>query len=228
MKYVLQAEGVSKSYRDGEKSIDVLQGVDLSLKPGEFASIEGASGVGKSTLLNILGALQPADSGEIVVAGTNLKEYQAKELLHEYRKRHIGFIFQNHYLMPDFTVLENVMIPLLVDRKEVQKAKERATEVLKRVGLGERVNHYPSEISGGESQRAAVARALAGRPSLILADEPTGNLDTANTENFISLLKELRKNDELTILTVTHEAALAEATSKRYRLLRGKLEKITC
>ncbi|MES0489417.1 MAG: ABC transporter ATP-binding protein [Leptospirales bacterium] len=225
MSAILKLESVGKSYEDGENKIDVLKSVSLTMKKGDFFSIQGPSGSGKSTLLNVIGALTLPDTGELSLNGKTISSYYKSGLIHEYRLKHIGFVFQNHHLMPDFTILENVMMPLLISKISQKEAKERALAILDKVGMVERAGHHPSQVSGGESQRAGVARAVITRPSIILADEPTGNLDQKNSEKFIKLLLDLREHEGLTVLVVTHDRALAGAASKRFTLTDGSLSK---
>lgn len=223
MSSILKLESIGKSYEDGENKIDVLKNISFSMKKGDFFSIQGPSGSGKSTLLNIIGALTLPDTGELFLDGKKISSYYKSGTIHEYRLNHIGFVFQNHHLMPDFSILENVMMPLLISKVSQKEAKERALAILDKVGMVDRADHHPSQVSGGESQRAGVARAVITRPSIILADEPTGNLDQKNSEKFINLLLDLRENEDLTVLVVTHDRALAEAASKRYILTSGTL-----
>jgi len=220
---ILKVRNLCKSYLDGQNSIYVLEDLNLDLYEGEFVSIRGVSGTGKSTLLNLLGALDRADSGLIEVLGESLAKYQQRNKLNLYRAKMIGFIFQNHYLMHDFTVVENVMLPLLLRKKSRGEARKEAMDMLDQVGLVDRAHHYPNEISGGESQRVAVARAIVGQPPMILADEPTGNLDVKTTEKLIELLQRLQKERNLSILVVTHEDRLAMVAEKRYEMKAGKL-----
>jgi len=226
MSVVLKAENIKKNYRDGEVTVEVLHNISLELKNGDFVSIQGASGAGKSTLLSILGAILLPDSGSVIINGKSLEQYKKEGKLHEYRKQHIGFIFQNHYLLPDFTAVENVMMSLLIRGEKKSVAYDRAMETLKSVGLGDRARHFPSQLSGGESQRVAVARAVVHKPDIILADEPTGNLDSQNTQNFIQILKNLQQSNHLTILVVTHEADLADVAATKYYMKDGKLSVI--
>jgi ABC-type lipoprotein export system ATPase subunit len=226
MSVVLKTNNLKKSYRDGEITVDVIHDVNLELNKGDFVSIQGASGAGKSTLLNILGAILLPDSGSVTVNGKSLAEYEKEGKLHEYRKQHVGFVFQNHYLLPDFTAVENVMMSLLIRGEKRNVARERSVETLENVGLKDRANHYPSQLSGGESQRVAVARAVVHKPDIILADEPTGNLDSNNRQNFIRILKDLQTLHHLTILVVTHEAELADVASRKYFMKDGILSVI--
>lgn len=223
MSELLKVEDLRKTYKDGETQVEVLKGIDLTMQRGDFASIRGASGAGKSTFLNLLGALDIPDNGSIEVDGENLLKHHKSNTIHLYRRKQIGLIFQNHYLMPDFTVVENVMIPLLMLKQKKKQAHEAAMQMLKNVGIEHRASHYPSQISGGESQRAAVARALVHSPPLVLADEPTGNLDSKNTANLIDLLARLQKEQQLTILVVTHEEDLASVAQQQYEMHDGLL-----
>ncbi|MCB1201911.1 MAG: ABC transporter ATP-binding protein [Leptospiraceae bacterium] len=223
MSVCLQTKDLVKRYRDGELDVEVLRGVNLTVETGEFVSIRGVSGAGKSTLLNLLGALDTPDSGDIIVDGMSIREYQRRGELHIYRNAKTGLIFQNHYLMPDFSVIENVMMPLLIRGENGKKARIAAQEMLERVGLAHRTTHFPEQISGGESQRVAVARAMVHKPPLILADEPTGNLDSKNRGRFIDLLARLQGDYQLTVIVVTHEDDLANAARTQYLMAEGSL-----
>ena len=223
MSVILEVKDLHKSYMDGEKSVEVLKGINLSLEAGQFGAIVGASGAGKSTLLSLIGALLKPDMGEIIVSGDSLSTYYKNGNINMYRKNHIGFIFQNHYLMPDFTILENVMMPLIVQNRNKKESMQMAEEILEKVGILNRKDHYPSQVSGGESQRAAAARAIVKKPSIILADEPTGNLDSVNTEKFINLLRDLQSQEQLTVLVVTHERRLAESAEITFNISDGKI-----
>lgn len=220
---ILEVADLHKTYRDGEILAEVLKGISFSVAPGEFVAIQGPSGAGKSTLLNLLGALDKPDSGRIIIDGLELTSQVRPERIDLFRRDKIGFIFQNHYLMQEFTVLENVMLPLRIQGKTIAEAREQAEAVLNRVGMAHRTHHYPSQISGGESQRVAVARAVAKSPPLVLADEPTGNLDSDNRAKFIEVLNTLQAEDRLTVIVVTHEAELAMAASRRLLMRDGKL-----
>ena len=208
----------------GGSRVEVLKDISLKMKKGEFISIQGISGVGKSTLLNLIGALDRPDSGEILLARKSLSEWQRTNSLYLYRRQKIGFIFQYHYLMSDFTVMENIMIPLLMEGYSRKKAAEKSGALLSEIGLYERRHHFPEQISGGESQRAAVARAIIHDPDLVLADEPTGNLDMKNTMQFIDILKRMQSEYKLSILTATHENELAQAAEKTYSMVDGKIK----
>lgn len=221
---ILEVFDIHKTYRDGEVMAEVLKGISFTVNAGEFVAIQGPSGAGKSTLLNLLGALDKPDSGKIVIDGLELTSEVKIDRIDLFRRDKVGFIFQNHYLMQEFTVLENVMLPLRIQGKSYAEAEEAATRVLTRVGLAHRLVHFPSQISGGESQRVAVARAVVKNPPLILADEPTGNLDSDNRARFIDVLNTLQAEDKLTVIVVTHEAELAMAASRRLLMRDGKLE----
>jgi lipoprotein-releasing system ATP-binding protein len=220
----LVARDIRKSYDTARGPVPVLEGVDLDLKRGDAVSLMGPSGSGKSTLLYILGALEPPTSGSVTLDGSNPYELGDKEQS-SFRNRHIGFVFQDHCLMPQCTVLENVLIPTLVSdgRKEY---RTRALELLERVGLGDRLDHLPSELSGGEKQRVAIARALIGSPSVVLCDEPTGNLDRKSAEHVATMLLDLHRAHDTMLVVVTHSLDLADRFPVRYemtdRLLRAR------
>lgn len=205
---VLQASGISKTFRGTGVDIEVLHNVDLTVRKAEVLCIVGASGVGKSTLLHILGSLDDPDVGEIRIGGRLIQGLRGKEL-DRLRNKVIGFIFQFHFLLPEFTALENVMIPRLIDGEGTGPAADRAKYWLKKVGLGERLTHKPSEMSGGEQQRVAVARALAGEPEVVLADEPTGNLDDATGEEVHALIRTLANDEAKSFIVVTHKRSFA-------------------
>ncbi len=200
----IQASDIHKSFG----ALEVLRGVDLSVAKGELVAIMGASGAGKTTLLEILGTLSRPSSGSLLIEGTDVTSLGDRELA-AFRGRRIGFVFQAHHLLPEFTALENVMIPALIAGRSTSQARSRATELLTRLGLGDRLGHKPSELSGGEQQRTAIARALINEPAVLLADEPTGNLDSVTKEEIHSLLLELRRELGQTIVIVTHDPALA-------------------
>ncbi len=223
---ILKVKNIRKSYILDRQKILILKGIDLDMRIGEFASIQGVSGVGKSTFLNLIGAVDKSDSGEVFLDGRNLESWRDKNILHIYRREKIGFIFQDHFLIPDFTVLENVCVPLLLRGENKKKTFEKGISLLEEIGLSERKNHFPHQISGGESQRASMLRAMIHQPSLILADEPTGNLDINNTLKFIELLQKMQQEKSLSILVATHETELANAAEKRYQMIDGNIAMI--
>lgn len=202
--------------------LEVLKGVSLDIAKGETVSIVGASGAGKTTLLQILGTLMPADGGSVEIAGTDVGALNDKRLS-QFRNRHIGFVFQFHHLLPEFTAAENVMLPALIGGMSRREAEHRAAELLEMVGLSARATHKPSALSGGEQQRAAIARALVNRPSVVLADEPTGTLDTRNRDEIYRLLSDVRERFGQTIVIVTHDERLAEQTDRKIVMSDGKI-----
>jgi lipoprotein-releasing system ATP-binding protein len=214
---VLQASGVSKTFRGTGSDIEVLKNVDISVRKAEVVGIVGASGVGKSTLLHILGSLDHPDSGEIRIGGQSIQGLKGKEL-DRLRNKVIGFIFQFHFLLPEFTALENVMIPRLIDGEAINPATERAKYWLNKVGLGGRLMHKPPELSGGEQQRVAVARALAGEPEVVLADEPTGNLDYDTGEEIHELIRTMSREEQRTFVVVTHKRDFARYADRVLQL----------
>lgn len=202
--------------------LEVLKGVSLDIAKGETVSIVGASGAGKTTLLQILGTLMPADGGSVEIAGTDVGALNDRRLS-QFRNRHIGFVFQFHHLLPEFTAAENVMLPALIGGMSRREAEHRAAELLEMVGLSARATHKPSALSGGEQQRAAIARALVNRPSVVLADEPTGTLDTRNRDEIYRLLSDVRERFGQTIVIVTHDERLAEQTDRKIVMSDGKI-----
>ncbi len=202
--------------------LEVLKGVSLDIAKGETVSIVGASGAGKTTLLHILGTLMPADGGSVEIAGIDVGALNDRRLS-QFRNRHIGFVFQFHHLLPEFTAAENVMLPALIGGMSRREAEHRAAELLEMVGLSARATHKPSALSGGEQQRAAIARALVNRPSVVLADEPTGNLDTRNRDEIYRLLSDVRERFGQTIVIVTHDERLAEQTDRKIVMSDGKI-----
>jgi len=212
-KPILQCQSVTKRYSQGDLDVEVLKGVDLIINEGERVAIMGASGSGKSTLLHVLGGLDKPTSGSVVLNGVNLDQVGSGALA-KLRNKSLGFIYQSHHLLGEFTVLENVAMPLLIAGLAVTEARVRAIELLKRVGLGHRIEHKPGELSGGERQRAAVARALINKPAVVLADEPTGNLDSKTAEQVYELMLELNQELKVSFLVVTHDHELATKIGK--------------
>ena len=214
--------GLNKVYQTGSSQLHVLRDVDLEVAHGEMVAIVGASGVGKSTLLHLLGGLDRADAGSIRVGETDLLSLSDPALV-EFRNRHVGFVFQFHHLLPEFDAVENVEMPMRIARMPLGEARRRSTELLSRVALGERAAHRPNMLSGGEQQRVAVARALVMRPALLLADEPTGDLDETTGDALHGLLREMHAEHGLTSIIATHNPRLAAACDRVLRLERGQL-----
>jgi lipoprotein-releasing system ATP-binding protein len=210
---ILHCHQLTKRYDQGGLDVEVLRGVNLNIGIGERVAIMGASGSGKSTLLHLLGGLEKASGGEVVLDGVNINQVSASKLA-RLRNKSLGFIYQSHHLLGEFTVLENVAMPLLIGGESVKQARIRASELLQRVGLGHRIEHKPGELSGGERQRAAVARALINKPCLILADEPTGNLDSKTADQVYQLMLELNQELNVSFLVVTHDHELAARMGK--------------
>jgi lipoprotein-releasing system ATP-binding protein len=218
----LEAHAISKTYPVGQTRITVLRDLDLDVEKGEMVAIMGASGVGKSTLLHVLGGLDRADQGTVAVGGTTLSSLSDAEVV-QFRNRHIGFVFQFHHLLPEFNALENAEMPMRIARMPMAEARARAEELLLRVRLHDRFTHRPGMLSGGEQQRVAVARALAMRPSLFLADEPTGDLDEATADSLHELLREMHTAYGITSVIATHNPRLAAACHRTLRLEAGRL-----
>lgn len=218
---MIELKNIYKIYEMAGETLTALEDVSLSINQGDFTSIMGPSGSGKSTLMNVVGLLDSFDRGEYILNGQNISEYSEKELA-GIRNKEIGFVFQSFNLMPRMSVLENVMLPLVYAGVSFSDRKERAMEALEKVGLGNRVNHRPNEISGGQKQRVAIARSIVNKPAVVLADEPTGNLDSTTAEEIIRIFQELNR-DGATIIMVTHEREVAEYTKKIVHLRDGKL-----
>lgn len=215
---MIQVEGIIKSFGQ----LQVLKGIDLNINKGEVVSIVGPSGAGKTTLLQIMGTLDRADAGMVIINGTDVSRMKEKELS-AFRNREIGFVFQFHQLLPEFTALENVTIPALIKGVSATEARSQAMDMLKFLGLADRASHKPAELSGGEKQRVAVARALINNPSVVLADEPSGSLDTKNKEELHNLFFELRDKLGQTFVIVTHDEGLAGQTDRTIHMLDGRI-----
>ena len=214
----LQARDINKVFRSGDEELVVLEDVNLEVSRGEVLAITGASGVGKSTLLHIMGTLERPSGGELKIDGQRVFELSETETAH-FRNRHIGFVFQFHHLLPEFTALENVLLPGMIAGIDLAQLRTYATELLGSVGLQDRIEHRPGELSGGECQRVAVARALAMKPKIVLADEPSGNLDTASSATLHGMIKDLAKAENQTFVIMTHDQSLASDADRV-----GKLE----
>ena len=221
---LLSAKGLHKTYLLGQRSLEVLRGVDVELRRGDFLALRGASGAGKSTLLHLLGGLDAPNQGEIRLAGRNLATLSRRELA-RLRNEEVGFIFQAYYLLPELDALENVCLPARMARRSAAEAEARGHDLLARVGLKDRVEHKPYELSGGEQQRVAIARSLINEPDLILADEPTGNLDSHTGEEIIELLCALRGEKQTTLIMATHDARVAARAPKVVELVDGQIKR---
>ncbi len=222
MSKFLKIKGIAKSFQSGNERLQILVDLALDLERGQMLAVTGASGSGKSTFLHLVGGMDTADAGRILLEGVDVTRLAGKELA-EFRNRKIGFIFQFHHLLPEFSALENVMFPLLLRRTPFPQARQEAQDLLDEVGLADRGHHKPGQLSGGEQQRVAVARALVGRPSLLLGDEPTGNLDEHTSEAIYQLLLEVHRTHRLTSIIVTHNPKLAALCEMEKRLQEGKL-----
>jgi lipoprotein-releasing system ATP-binding protein len=218
----LEGRGLAKAYRSDGRGVEVLRNLDIAVARGEMVAIVGASGVGKSTLMHLLGTLDVPDEGTVLLEGRDLFALDETERT-ALRNRTIGFIFQFHHLLPEFSAVENVAMPLLIARRPVAEAMERARKLLTELGLAERIEHRPAQLSGGEQQRVAVARALVTSPSLILADEPTGNLDSRTSRDLIALFRNLHRDRGLTSVIVTHSAAIASVCDRVLYMEDGKV-----
>jgi lipoprotein-releasing system ATP-binding protein len=219
---LIEARGVHKSYVLGRRSVEVLRGIDLHVRRGEFMAIQGASGAGKSTLLHLLGGLDAPNAGEVRFRQNNLAELSAKELA-SFRNLKVGFVFQAYHILPELDALENVCLPARMARVDPAEAEARGRQLLDRVGLGSRMDHKPYELSGGEQQRVAVARALINKPELLLADEPTGNLDSHTGHEIIELLQSLRGERQTTLIIATHDSKVAAQAPRVVMLEDGQI-----
>jgi lipoprotein-releasing system ATP-binding protein len=220
---ILQTINIFKSFQTTKKiKLNVLKGISLEIQKEKITVIVGASGAGKSTLLHLLGGLDRPDSGEIIYDDKNIFDF-SEDKLAKFRNKNVGFVFQFHHLLPEFTAVENVMIPQLIDGTNLAKAKNHSEELLNTVGLNERLYHKPAELSGGEQQRVAVARAMANHPKIIFADEPTGNLDSANGEEIHKLILDLKTNLGVTFVIVTHNQSLVNLADQIYEIKDGKI-----
>jgi ABC-type lipoprotein export system ATPase subunit len=220
---LLSARGLSKNYSMGKRTLEVLRGVDLDVARGEFLALRGASGAGKSTLLHLIGGLDLPNAGEIFFDGQNLVAFSEGKLTH-FRNRRVGFVFQAYHLLPELTALENVCLPARMARISVASSAARSRELLALVGLKDRLDHKPSELSGGEQQRVAIARALINGPELLLADEPTGNLDSHTGGEIIELLKSLRVQSAMTLVIATHDVKVAAHAERVIELVDGRIQ----
>lgn len=219
---MIELKGITKTYELGGEVIYALDNVDLKVEKGDFIAIMGPSGSGKSTLANVIGGLDEPDKGEVLIDGTNIANI-GDNALSEYRNKKIGFIFQSFNLQPTYTALENVMIPLIFARVPVNERKKRAADCLRAVGLEDRLKHLPSQLSGGQRQRVCIARALATNPEVIIADEPTGNLDSKKGEEIVHLLKDLNQQAKITLIVITHDPLVAKQADRVLNIKDGRL-----
>ncbi|HIF5499981.1 TPA: lipoprotein-releasing ABC transporter ATP-binding protein LolD [Pasteurella multocida] len=220
--HLLHCQHITKYYQEGSQQTQVLKDVSFSMQAGELVAIVGSSGSGKSTLLHLLGGLDQPTSGEVFIQNQSLQKINANQLA-QLRNQYLGFVYQFHHLMADFSALENVMMPMLIGKQNKLEAQDRAEKMLTAVGLSHRISHRPSALSGGERQRVAIARSLVNHPALVLADEPTGNLDRKTTESIFDLIKQLNQEQNIAFLLVTHDLALAEKLSRRLVMQDGVL-----
>ncbi len=219
---LLSCQNITKFYQEGTQQTEVLKQVSFSMQPSELVAIVGSSGSGKSTLLHTLGGLDQPSSGEVFIKGQSLQQMSPNALA-KLRNQYLGFVYQFHHLMADFTALENVMMPMLIGQQNKTEAQDRAEQILSAVGLQHRISHRPSALSGGERQRVAIARALVNNPALVLADEPTGNLDHKTTESIFELIQQLNQEKQIAFLLVTHDLNLAEKLNRRLIMQDGVL-----
>ena len=219
---LLSCQNITKFYQEGTQQTEVLKQVSFSMQPSELVAIVGSSGSGKSTLLHTLGGLDQPSSGEVFIKGQSLQQMTPNALA-KLRNQYLGFVYQFHHLMADFTALENVMMPMLIGQQNKTEAQDRAEQILSAVGLQHRISHCPSALSGGERQRVAIARALVNNPALVLADEPTGNLDHKTTESIFELIQQLNQEKQIAFLLVTHDLNLAEKLNRRLIMQDGVL-----
>ncbi|EFU67728.1 lipoprotein-releasing ABC transporter ATP-binding protein LolD [Aggregatibacter segnis] len=219
---LLSCQNITKFYQEGTQQTEVLKQVSFSMQPSELVAIVGSSGSGKSTLLHTLGGLDQPSSGEVFIKGQSLQQMTPNALA-KLRNQYLGFVYQFHHLMADFTALENVMMPMLIGQQNKTEAQDRAEQILSAVGLQHRISHRPSALSGGERQRVAIARALVNNPALVLADEPTGNLDHKTTESIFELIQQLNQEKQIAFLLVTHDLNLAEKLNRRLIMQDGML-----
>jgi len=223
MDIVVRLVALTRRFEMGDADVDALRGVDLSIARGEFVALVGPSGSGKSTVLNLIGGLDRPTSGQVWINGTELSDSD-EQTLTRHRRQHVGFVFQSFNLLPRLTAVENVALPLMFSDVPEKERQARARALLERVGLGHRLSHRPTELSGGEQQRVAIARALVGQPALLLADEPTGNLDTKTGAEIMALLKELNQEQGLTLVVVTHDPEVAAFANRVVKLRDGRVE----
>ena len=219
---LLSCQNITKFYQEGTQQTEVLKQVSFSMQPSELVAIVGSSGSGKSTLLHTLGGLDQPSSGDVFIKGQSLQQMSPNALA-KLRNQYLGFVYQFHHLMADFTALENVMMPMLIGQQNKTEAQDRAEQILSAVGLQHRISHRPSALSGGERQRVAIARALVNNPALVLADEPTGNLDHKTTESIFELIQQLNQEKQIAFLLVTHDLSLAEKLNRRLIMQDGVL-----
>ncbi|HRG69527.1 MAG: ABC transporter ATP-binding protein [Saprospiraceae bacterium] len=215
---MIECKGIKKLYQQ----LKVLKGIDLSVNTGEFVSIIGASGAGKSTLLHIIGSLDHADEGSVQIDGTTLNSLNQKDLA-QFRNKHIGFIFQFHHLLPEFSALENVCLPGFIAKRPYQEVTEEASKLLNKLAMSDRLHHKPGQLSGGEQQRVALARALINHPKILLADEPTGNLDQQNAKQVLSMILDLKSENNMTVILVTHDSQIAMKADRTLTMQDGSI-----